>query len=45
MSTLARERSFAVSLWRRRAVRLLVYATLLAVAVVMLYPFWLMAQV
>jgi ABC-type glycerol-3-phosphate transport system permease component len=45
LSTLARERSFAVSLWRRRAVRLLVYATLLAVAVVMLYPFWLMAQV
>ena len=45
MSTLARERSFAVSLWRRRAGRLLVYATLLAVAVVMLYPFWLMAQV
>ena len=45
MSALARERSFAVSLWRRRAGRLLVYATLLAVAVVMLYPFWLMAQV
>ena len=45
MSTLARERSFAVSLWRRRTGRLLVYATLLAVAVVMLYPFWLMAQV
>jgi multiple sugar transport system permease protein/raffinose/stachyose/melibiose transport system permease protein len=45
LSTLARERSFAVSLWRRRAARLLVYATLLAVAVVMLYPFWLMAQV
>ena len=45
MSTLARERSFAASLWRRRAGRLLVYATLLAVAVVMLYPFWLMAQV
>jgi ABC-type glycerol-3-phosphate transport system permease component len=45
LSTLARERSFAVSLWRRRAGRLLVYATLLAVAVVMLYPFWLMAQV
>jgi len=31
--------------WRRRAVRLLVYAALLAVAVVMLYPFWLMGQV
>jgi ABC-type glycerol-3-phosphate transport system permease component len=45
LSTLARERSFAVSLWRRRASRLLVYAALLAVAVVMLYPFWLMAQV
>jgi ABC-type glycerol-3-phosphate transport system permease component len=45
LSTLARERSFAVSLWRRRAGRLLVYVTLLAVAVVMLYPFWLMAQV
>jgi ABC-type glycerol-3-phosphate transport system permease component len=45
LSTLARERSFAASLWRRRAGRLLVYATLLAVAVVMLYPFWLMAQV
>jgi multiple sugar transport system permease protein/raffinose/stachyose/melibiose transport system permease protein len=45
LSALARERSFAVSLWRRRAGRLLVYATLLAVAVVMLYPFWLMAQV
>jgi multiple sugar transport system permease protein/raffinose/stachyose/melibiose transport system permease protein len=45
LSTLARERSFAVSLWRRRAARLLVYATLLAVAVAMLYPFWLMAQV
>ena len=44
MSTLARERRFAVGAWRRRAVRLLVYATLLAVAVVMLYPFWLMAQ-
>jgi ABC-type glycerol-3-phosphate transport system permease component len=44
LSTLARERSFAVSAWRRRVVRLLAYATLLAVAVVMLYPFWLMAQ-
>src|ERR1700693_4308239 len=31
--------------WRRRAARLLVYAALLAVAVVMLYPFWLMGQV
>ena len=45
MSTLARQRSFAVIVWRRRAARLLAYATLLAVAVVMLYPFWLMAQV
>jgi ABC-type glycerol-3-phosphate transport system permease component len=44
LSTLARERSFTAGAWRRRAVRLLVYATLLAVAVVMLYPFWLMAQ-
>jgi ABC-type glycerol-3-phosphate transport system permease component len=44
LSTLARERSFAVRVWRRRAVRLLVYATLLVVTVVMLYPFWLMGQ-
>jgi len=31
-------------LWRQRAARVPVYATLLAVTVVMLYPFWLMAQ-
>ena len=45
MSTLAQERSFAVKIWRRRSGRLLVYVTLLLVAVVMLYPFWLMGQV
>jgi ABC-type glycerol-3-phosphate transport system permease component len=32
------------ALWRRRGGKLLVYLTLLVVTVVMLYPFWLMAQ-
>ena len=31
-------------MWRRRAGRLLVYAVLLVVTVIMLYPFWLMGQ-
>jgi len=44
LSAVGREERIVVMVWRRRAVRLLVYATLLVVTVVMLYPFWLMAQ-
>jgi multiple sugar transport system permease protein/raffinose/stachyose/melibiose transport system permease protein len=32
------------AMWRRRASRLLTYAVLLAVTAIMLYPFWLMAE-
>jgi len=34
----------AVTLWRRRAGRALIYATLLLVTVVMVYPFWFMGS-
>jgi ABC-type glycerol-3-phosphate transport system permease component len=44
LSAVGREERIVVMVWRRRAVRVLVYATLLVVTVVMLYPFWLMAQ-
>jgi len=33
-----------VAAWRRRGSKVLVYAVLLAVTVIMLYPFWLMAE-
>jgi len=33
-----------VAAWRRRASRVLVYVVLLAVTLIMLYPFWLMGQ-
>ena len=34
----------SVAVWRRRATRGVVYATLLLVTVVMLYPFWFMGR-
>jgi len=40
--TWAERRSLAV--WRRRGSKVLVYVALLAVTVIMLYPFWLMGQ-
>jgi ABC-type glycerol-3-phosphate transport system permease component len=40
MSALGYVERPGVSVWRRRAGRLLVYLVLLAVSVVMLYPFW-----
>jgi multiple sugar transport system permease protein/raffinose/stachyose/melibiose transport system permease protein len=33
-----------VAIWRRRASRVLIYALLVVVTVIMLYPFWLMGQ-
>ena len=44
MSALGIRERRDLTLWRRRAARVPVYATLLVVTVVMLYPFWLMAQ-
>jgi ABC-type glycerol-3-phosphate transport system permease component len=44
LSVLGRDLPPEVALWRRRAGRVLVYATLIVVAVIMLYPFWLMGQ-
>ena len=44
MSALGRSELAEDFVWRRRAARVLVYAVLLVVTVIMLYPFWLMGQ-
>jgi ABC-type glycerol-3-phosphate transport system permease component len=44
LSAIDRYQLASVAMWRRRAGRLAVYATLIVVAIVMLYPFWLMGQ-
>ena len=44
MSSLEVARGHATRLWRRRLTRSLVYLTLLVTTVVMLYPFWYMAD-
>lgn len=44
MTTVTLKARPAVGLWRRRAARSLIYAALLLVTVVMLYPFWYMAR-
>jgi ABC-type glycerol-3-phosphate transport system permease component len=44
LSALGRNELAEVFVWRRRAARVLVYAVLLVVTVIMLYPFWLMGE-
>jgi len=44
MSSLAADRSHTIRRWRRRLTRGLIYLALLVTTVVMLYPFWYMAD-
>jgi ABC-type glycerol-3-phosphate transport system permease component len=44
MSAIAWVERQSVAAWRRRGSKVLVYAVLLAVTVIMLYPFWLMGE-
>ncbi len=44
MTALGWERRSLATLWRRRVARGLIYASLLGVSVIMLYPFWFMGR-